>query len=90
MKGLFLTIVTVLLFTDSSMLSAQKTVYVDKHFQWTTDKEKAVEYAVISEITKKQTKIKKQYVSSKLLDALTHGLPVKWTAKQNALVIRYQ
>lgn len=43
MKGVFLTIIAVLLFTGSSTLSAQKTVYVDKHFQWTTDKEKAVE-----------------------------------------------
>lgn len=57
MKGVFLTIIAVLLFTGSSTLSAQKIVYVDKHFQWTTDKEKAVEYAVISKAKKKQTKV---------------------------------
>lgn len=56
MKGTILTIAA-LLFIGSSTLSAQKTVYLDNHFRWITDKEKAVEYAVITRESKKQTKV---------------------------------
>lgn len=56
MKGTVLAITAALLLIGST-LSAQKTVYQDKRSQWTTDKEKAVEYAVITEERKKQVKV---------------------------------
>lgn len=56
MKGTVLAIAAALLFIGST-LSAQKTVYLDKYANWVTDKEKAVEYAVITEEGKKQVKV---------------------------------
>ena len=40
-----------------STLSAQKKVYLDNHYCWTTNKEKAVEYAVITKEKRKQIKV---------------------------------
>lgn len=56
MKGTVLAITAALLLIGST-LSAQKTVYLDKRAEWITDKEKAVEYAVITEEGKKQVKV---------------------------------
>lgn len=55
MKGKVVTIAALL--SASSALFAQETVYLDKTFQWTTDKEKAVEYAVITPEKKGQVKV---------------------------------
>lgn len=48
---------TVALLFIGSTLSAQKTVYLDKQAYWTDDKEKAIEYAVITQESKYQTKV---------------------------------
>lgn len=55
MKVKFLTIAILLISCNS--LWGQKKVYLDKSYRWTSDKEKAVEYAVITKEKRKQLKV---------------------------------
>lgn len=55
MKVKFLTIVILLISCYS--LWGQEKVYLDKSYRWTSDKEKAVEYAVITKEKRKQLKV---------------------------------
>lgn len=56
MKVTFLMIAALLLINSYS-LSGQEKVYLDKSYRWTSDKEKAVEYAVITKEKRKLFKV---------------------------------